>query len=192
MPEKLPLRGDPSLPAITPLSNARVPLLGFAAFSGTGKTTLLKQLIPLLKARGLRVGLIKHAHHEFEVDRPGKDSYELRQAGASPVMLSSSHRRAIITEHPEPFEPSLDQELGYLDQSAIDVLLVEGFKREHFPKIELHRAALGKPLLFPEDDAIIAIATDEPLAVNAGIPQLDINDPGQIAGFILREFLPNA
>ena len=174
------------------LTNARVPLLGFAAASGTGKTTLLVQLIPLLKAAGLRIGLIKHAHHAFEVDKPGKDSFELRKAGASPVMLSSSHRRAVLTEHAEPADPSLNQELLYLDQAAVDLLLVEGFKREALPKIELHRPALGQPLLSPNDPHIIAIATDAALAPAPTIPCLDLNQPEQIAAFILTRFLPEA
>jgi molybdopterin-guanine dinucleotide biosynthesis protein B len=172
--------------------NAHVPVLGFAAFSGTGKTTLLKRLIPLLKCRGLRVGLIKHGHHDFEIDYPGKDSYELRHAGASPVMLSSSRRRAVITEHASAGEPSLAGELAHFDQTGLDLILVEGFKAETFPKIELHRPALGKPLLFPGDAGIIAVATDGELPVEPGIPRLDINDPEQIARFILDEFLPNA
>ncbi len=174
------------------LTNARVPLLGFAAASGTGKTTLLAALIPLLKASGLRVGLIKHAHHAFEVDQPGKDSFILRRAGASPVMLSSSHRRAVITEHPEPADPSLNQELLHLDQTVVDLVLVEGFKREAFPKIELHRASLQHPLLYPEDEHIIAIATDTTLQPVPHLPCLDINRPEQIAGFILDRFLPDA
>ncbi len=165
------------------------PLLGFAAFSGTGKTTLLKQLIPLLKAKGLRVGLIKHSHHAFEIDHPGKDSYVLRQAGASPVMLSSSHRRAVITEHPAPKEPVLQDELAYFDTSGLDLVLVEGFKHERFPKIELHRPSLGRPLLFPDDDSIIALATDAPPAHLPDIPVLDINDPAAIVRFILGGFL---
>lgn len=174
------------------LPNARVPLLGFAAFSGTGKTTLLTRLIPLLMAEGLRVGLIKHAHHAFEVDYPGKDSYELRRAGASPVMLSSSHRRAVMTEHRSPREPVLNEELLHFEQTGLDLILVEGFKREPFPKIELHRPILGLPLLFPGDATILAIATDAALAVEPPIPRLDLNDPARIARFILTDFLPHA
>ncbi|BBL76347.1 molybdopterin-guanine dinucleotide biosynthesis protein B [Methylomagnum ishizawai] len=173
----------------TPLANAQVPLLGFAAPSGTGKTTLLKQLIPLFKAQGLRVGLIKHSHHAFEIDHPGKDSHTLRMAGASPVMLSASHRRAIITEHPEPQEPHLDGELAYFDQTGLDLILVEGFKWEAFPKIELHRPALGQPPLFPHDSHIIAVATDAEPHPKPTVPCLDINDPGQILRFILEDFL---
>ena len=171
--------------------NARVPVLGFAACSGTGKTTLLKQLIPLLKRQGLRVGLIKKSHHDFEIDRPGKDSHELRMAGASPVMLSSSHRRAIITEHESVRERSLDEELAFLDQTTVDLVLVEGFKQERFPKIELCRPVLNKPLLFPDDTSIIAVATDAELPVRAEIPRLDINQPAEIADFILNRFFPD-
>ena len=172
--------------------NALVPILGFAAFSGTGKTTLLKKIIPQLRLNGLNVGLIKHSHHSFEIDHPGKDSYELRRAGASPVMLSSSHRRAIITERRIIQEPALAEELTYFDQTGLDLILVEGFKRERFPKIELHRPALGKPLLFPNDDSIIAIATDSDPVVTPGIPRLDLNDPDQITRFICQDFLPHA
>ncbi len=160
-------------------------VLGIAAFSGTGKTTLLKQLIPLLKSRGLRVGLIKKTHHDADIDQPGKDSHELRMAGASPVMLSSSHRRAVITEHEEIRERSLAEELAHFDQKDVDIILVEGFKHERFPKIELHRPSLGKPLLFPDDASIIAIATDGDLSVTPDIPGLDLNSPRQIADFIL-------
>ena len=174
------------------LRNAQVPLLGFAAFSGTGKTTLLKKIIPLLRLNQINVGLIKHSHHDFEIDYPGKDSYELRKSGANPVMLSSSHRRAIITERRGIEEPVLAEELSYFDQTGLDLILVEGFKRERFPKIELHRPVLGKPLLFPDDDTIIAIATDAELAATPDIPKLDINDPEQIAGFIWEEFFPRA
>lgn len=171
--------------------NARVPVLGFAARSGTGKTTLLKRLIPLLKQRGLRVGLIKRSHHDVEIDRPGKDSYELRMAGASPVMLSSSHRRAVITEHEPCREHSLDEELAFFDQNAVDMILVEGFKQESFCKIELNRASLGHPLLFPHDASIIAVATDAALPVHTQLPLLDLNQPAEIAGFILCRLFPD-
>lgn len=167
------------------LSHARVPLIGFAARSGTGKTTLLCRLIPWLNQQGLRVGLIKHAHHEFEVDKPGKDSYELRKAGASPVMLSSSHRRAVITEHAQPCDPSLNEELRFMDQDAVDLLLVEGFKQDPFPKLELHRPALGQTPLYPQDPWIIAIASDAELTPSPPIPCLDLNDPEQIGKFLL-------
>lgn len=153
---------------------------------------MLSRLIPLLTAEDLKIGLIKHAHHAFEIDYPGKDSYELRRAGASPVMLSSSHRRAIVTEHQYPRDPILNEELLHFEQSGLDLILVEGFKRERFPKIELHRPALGVPLLFPGDDTIIAIATDAAPAIEPAIPLLNINDPGEISRFILTEFLRHA
>jgi len=171
------------------MKNAHVPILGFAAFSGTGKTTLLTKLIPLLKIKGLRVALIKHSHHNFEIDKPGKDSYRLREAGATPVMLVSSHRRAIITEFDSIIEPKLDDQLTALDQSNLDLILVEGFKAENFPKIELHRASLEKSLLFPDDPSIIAIATDGK-ALRLDYPtHLDINNPQLISDFIINTFL---
>ncbi|HWP00476.1 MAG TPA: molybdopterin-guanine dinucleotide biosynthesis protein B [Methylococcus sp.] len=162
-----------------------VPILGFAAYSGTGKTTLLKSLIPLLRGRGLRVGVVKHAHHAFEIDQPGKDSFELRSAGASPIMLSSSRRRAIITEHETPREPRLAEELQHFDHTDLDLILVEGFKNEPIPKIELYRPALGKPLLYPRDECIIALATDQKERFDsAPIPLLDLNNPTEVADFI--------
>lgn len=168
------------------MKNAKVPILGFAAYSGTGKTTLLSELIPILKKAGnLRIGVIKHSHHSFEIDSPGKDSYRLREAGAAPVMLVSIYRRAIITDFDAPKEPRLDEQLAYFDQSAVDLILVEGFKRESFPKIELHRPALGKPLLYPNDSSIIAVASDALLPLPPHLPLLDLNRPSAVADFIL-------
>jgi molybdopterin-guanine dinucleotide biosynthesis protein B len=164
-------------------------MLGFAAASGTGKTTLLMQLIPLLKNQGLRIGLIKHSHHNFQIDQPGKDSFRLREAGASPVMLVSTHRRAIITEIAPEQEPCLDDQLQHLDQSELDLILVEGFKAESFPKIELHRPTLNKPLLYPNDPGIIAIASDCELETPAYLTRLDLNQPEMIAAFILNQFM---
>jgi molybdopterin-guanine dinucleotide biosynthesis adapter protein len=171
------------------MQHAQVPILGFSAFSGTGKTTLLTQLIPIFKCRGLRVGLVKHAHHNFDVDVPGKDSFRLRQAGASPVMIVSKQRRAVITEFTSEQEPRLDDQLQFLDQSALDLILVEGFKAEAFPKIELHRVVLNMPLLYLNDPNIIAVASDDPLELPNGLVQLDINQPEQIATFILTRFI---
>ena len=171
------------------MQHAHVPMLGFAAFSGTGKTTLLTQTIPILKNYGLRIGLIKHSHHNFQIDQPGKDSYRLREAGATPVMLVSTHRRAIITEITPEQEPRLDDQLKLFDQSQLDLILVEGFKAEQFPKIELHRPSLNKPLLYPNDPNIIAIASDYALKTPDYLTQLDINQPEMIAVFILKQFM---
>jgi molybdopterin-guanine dinucleotide biosynthesis protein B len=170
------------------MQHALVPILGFAAYSGVGKTTLLSQIIPLLKQHGLRVGLIKHGHHNFDVDVPGKDSYRLRQAGASPVLIVSKYRRAIITEINSEQEPRLDDQLKLFDQSELDLVLVEGFKSEKFPKIELHRVGLAHPLLYLNDADIIAVASDGGLDISAPLVALDINQPEQVAGFIWAHF----
>jgi molybdopterin-guanine dinucleotide biosynthesis protein B len=167
------------------MSHSAAKVLGFAGYSGVGKTTLLRQVIPLLKGHGVRVGLIKKSHHAVEIDTPGKDSYELRKAGASPVMLSTPLCRAVITQHELAQERSLAEELPYFDAAGVDLILVEGFKREPFAKIELHRPALGKPWLYPDDPSIIAIATDGSLPDAIGIPRFDINAPAAIANFIL-------
>jgi molybdopterin-guanine dinucleotide biosynthesis protein B len=167
------------------LNNAHLPIVGFAAFSGTGKTTLLKELLPLLRARGLRVGVVKHAHHSFELDHPGKDSYELRKSGAAQMLIASRSRWALMVERTRDREPRLDEVLLELDQAALDLILVEGFKDEQFAKIELHRPSLRQPLLFPDDDAIIAIASDTPLDDTGRLPQLDLNRPEEIAAFII-------
>ncbi|ARB83227.1 MULTISPECIES: molybdopterin-guanine dinucleotide biosynthesis protein MobB [Yersinia] len=160
------------------------PLLGIAAYSGTGKTTLLKHLIPLLQQRQIRVGLIKHTHHNMEIDTPGKDSYELRKAGAHQTLVVSDCRWALMTETPE--QPPLD--LHYLasrlDTSTIDLILVEGFKHEKISKIALYRAAVGKPFADLIDEYVIALASDEPM--DTVIAQLDINQPNQIVEFICR------
>lgn len=171
------------------MKNALKPVLGFAAASGTGKTTLLTQLIPILKQHGLRIGIIKHSHHNFQIDQPGKDSFRLREAGASPVMLVSRSRRAIIAEIDPQEEPRLDDQLKVFDQSELDLILVEGFKAEKYPKIELHRPSLKKPLLYPHDADIIAIASDSPLDAPGYLIKLDLNQPSMIAEFILSKFL---
>jgi molybdopterin-guanine dinucleotide biosynthesis adapter protein len=162
-----------------------LPVLGFAAFSGTGKTTLLKQLIPLLAARGVRVGVIKHAHHNFDIDKPGKDSFELRKAGARQMLVASSRRWALLTENDVASDPQLDDLVKRLDPNGIDMVLVEGFKHVPFTRIELHRPALGHPLLYPEDSNIIAVAADAPIDC-AGLPVLDLNDAVAVSGFILK------
>lgn len=162
------------------------PVLGFAAFSGTGKTTLLLQLLPILKQKGLRIAVIKHAHHQFDIDKPGKDSYEIRKAGASPMLISSSQRIAIMIEKEPHTEADLQDLLTYINPEKIDLVLVEGFKQWPFPKIELHRPAMGKPLLFTDDKNIIAIAHDGELDIHAKIPVIDLNNTAQIADFILN------
>lgn len=160
------------------------PLIGIAAYSGTGKTTLLTRLIPELTGRGLRVAVVKHAHHDFEIDYPAKDSYKLRKAGATQMLIASRSRWALVTEHADHGEPRLQELLKNLDSDHIDLVLVEGFKEERFPKIELHRNAIRSPLLFLSDDSVIAVACDEELPGTERLPILDINDTAQIADFI--------
>ena len=162
------------------------PVIGFAAWSGTGKTTLLLQLLPLLKQHGLRVAVIKHAHHAFDIDQPGKDSYELRKAGASPMLISSSRRTAIMIEKTDETEPDLQDLLNRITADEVDLVLVEGFKQWALPKIELYRHTVGKPLLYPDDAHIIAIAHDGVLPPPVAIQQLDINNPHAICAFILQ------
>jgi len=167
------------------------PVVGFAAWSGTGKTTLLVKLLEILNKRGLRVGVVKHAHHSFDIDTPGKDSYALRKAGASQVLIGSRKRWALIVEAPEPGDHPLDFHRRHLDQERLDLILVEGFKPEKIPKIELHRPSLGRPLLYPDDPGVIAVATDGRLPGAPTLPVLDLNNPGQIADFIVDRFLPD-
>jgi molybdopterin-guanine dinucleotide biosynthesis protein MobB len=171
------------------MKNPDIPIVGFSAWSGTGKTTLLTQVIPRLKAKGLRVAVIKHAHHHFDLDRPGKDSYELRKSGADHTIICTTTRMAAITEFASPEqEPTLEQIVEGLDTDRFDILLVEGYKHlTFFAKIELHRAAVGKPYLYPEDSTIVALACDEAPAEAPGIPVLDINNPEAIADFIYDE-----
>jgi len=171
------------------------PVLGFAAFSGTGKTTLIKQLIPLLHDKGINIGVIKHTHHDIEPDQPGKDSYELRHAGAQQTILAGSKRWSLITETTEQTEPVLSDILQQFDQQKLDLILVEGFRDEAIPKIELHRSILDKPFIFSNDKNIIAIACDDPSSIKATIkttlPILDINNPADIAEFIMLNILSN-
>ncbi len=166
------------------MSKARIPILGFAAYSGTGKTTLLIKLLPMFKAHGIRVGIIKHAHHSFDIDQPGKDSYELRKAGAAQMLVASSQRWALMVEAEQ--EPILDELIGHLVADKLDLILVEGFKNEVFPKIELHRRSLNHPLFFPYDPHIIAIATDDELSDQPKLTTLDINNTRQILDFIIK------
>ncbi|MBL1416892.1 MAG: bifunctional molybdopterin-guanine dinucleotide biosynthesis adaptor protein MobB/molybdopterin molybdotransferase MoeA, partial [Moritella sp.] len=167
---------------------ASLPLLGFAAFSGTGKTTLLEAILPKLVTRGIRVAVIKHAHHDFDIDQPGKDSYRLRKAGASQMLISSRCRRALVTETPDE-EATLPHLIAQLDQTQLDLILVEGFKKLSFPKIELHRAEVGKPWLHPTDNNIIAVAANVSVpaseSAQQSLPLLDINNLEQITDFVV-------
>ncbi len=164
---------------------SKIPVVGFAAYSGTGKTTLLTRLLPKLTQRGLRVGMVKHAHHQFEIDQPGKDSYELRKAGAREMLIASGRHWALMADTGREGDPILQEMLDRLDQSRLDLILVEGFKHEAFPKIELYRPALGKPLIHPDDPDVVALACDEPITPARELPLLDLNDPQAIADFII-------
>ncbi len=156
-------------------------VLGIAGYSGSGKTTLIEKLVPRLVSAGLRVSLVKHAHHEFDIDRPGKDSWRHREAGCAQVLVSSSTRWALMHELRGEPEPGLAEQLGHL--SPCDLVLVEGYKHDPIPRIEVHRKAGGQPLLFPGDSHVIAIATDEPLETR--LPQLPLDDPDALARFVV-------
>ncbi|MGB1310555.1 MAG: molybdenum cofactor guanylyltransferase MobA [Leucothrix sp.] len=165
-----------------------LPLLGFAAFSGTGKTTLIKQVLPILQEKGLRVGMIKHAHHALDIDYPGKDSYELRKAGAEQMLVVSRSQVAWVRDLKDGrAEPDLQEALDLLNPATLDMVLVEGFKQESFTKIELHRDGLHKPLLYPEDDNIIAFASEE-RPEGLPIPWIDLNKPDDMATFIYQQY----
>jgi len=159
-----------------------IPVIGFVAPSGTGKTTLLRKLVPVLRERGLRVGYLKHTHHDFDVDRPGKDSHEIAEAGADQVMIASARAWALMTRDTNVSDlPAL---IERFDADVIDLVLVEGFHRSRYPKIEVHRAATGKAPLYPEDEDIVAVVTDSHLRGEAP-PALPIEDPAAIADFII-------
>lgn len=159
-------------------------VIGIAGYSGSGKTTLIEKVIPLLVGLGLRVSLVKHAHHEFDVDRPGKDSYRHRHAGCTEVLVSSDRRWALMHELRGAPEPTLAEQLRHL--SPCDVVIVEGYKREPIPKLEVHRRAADAPLLYPEDPHVIAIATDEPL--DTPLPQIALDDAEGVARFLVEHF----
>ena len=156
---------------------------GFAGFSGAGKTTLIERLIPRLVAAGLRVSLIKHAHHRFDIDKPGKDSWRHREAGASEVLIASDQRWALMHELRGEPEPDLHTLMQHL--SPCDLVLVEGYKQARIPKLEVHRPALGKPLLSPQDSHIVALASDPPIQTT--LPQFSLNDYDAIAAFVIRQ-----
>jgi molybdopterin-guanine dinucleotide biosynthesis adapter protein len=158
-------------------------IIGLAGWSGSGKTTLITKLIPCLLARGLRVSTLKHAHHGFDLDKPGKDSFVHRVAGATEVIISSAKRWAILHELRE--EPEWDMADLVAKMSPVDLVLVEGFKRDAFPKLEIHRAANGKPLLHPDDPHIVAVACDTKLP-DVEIPVVDLNNIDAIADLLLK------
>jgi molybdopterin-guanine dinucleotide biosynthesis protein B len=167
--------------------NAAMRIIGLAGWSGSGKTTLLTRAIPRLVARGLAVSTLKHAHHEFDIDKPGKDSHSHRLAGATEVLVSSSRRWALMHELRAAEEPSLGALLQKL--SPVDLVLVEGYKWAPHPKLEVHRTVLGQPLLAPGDPAIVAIASDQPLP-DVRIPVLDLDDIDRIVDCLLAHAAP--
>jgi molybdopterin-guanine dinucleotide biosynthesis protein B len=155
-------------------------VLGIAGYSGSGKTTLIEKLVPLLVNEGLRVSLVKHAHHDFDVDHPGKDSWRHRRAGCTQVLVSSSKRWALMHELRGEPEPALPEQLRHL--SPCDLVLVEGYKHDPIPRIEVHRKEGGQPLLYPGDPHVIAVATDEPL--DTSLPCLPLDDAPAVARFV--------
>ena len=162
-------------------------IIGLAGWSGAGKTTLLTKVIPRIVARGLKVSTLKHAHHAFDIDQPGKDSHSHRAAGATEVLIGSANRWALMHELRGDAEPTLRVLLHKL--SPVDLVLVEGYKRERHPKLEIYRAALGKPPLFPDDPAIVAVASDQPLP-QAKIPVVDRDDVESIADLLVARAAP--
>ena len=157
-------------------------LIGFAGWSGAGKTTLLRRVIPILVAQGLRVSTLKHAHHAFDIDQPGKDSWEHRQAGATEVLIGSASRWALMHELRDAPEPTVLELLKKM--SRVDLVVIEGYKTDSHRKIEVHRAANGKPLLFPEDPAIVGIVTD--VAVETALPTAHLDDIPAVATMMQR------
>jgi len=162
-------------------------VIGLAGWSGAGKTTLITRVIPVLVRRGLKVATVKHAHHAFDIDRPGKDSWQHREAGASEVVVASSRRWAVVHELRDEAEPSLAELLAKL--SPVDLVIIEGFKRHAHPKLEVYRATVGKPLIYPQDDCVVAIASDAPLP-HAQLPVLMLDDIEGIANVLQAEALP--
>jgi len=172
-------------PQIPPLP---LPAVGFVGASGSGKTTLITAVLSALTSAGLRVAVLKHAHHGFEMDRPGKDSYRVREAGASQVLIASRHRWALLTELGDDLEePPFHDLLGCFDRDRLDAVLVEGFARECYPKIEVYRPALGEPpRCWPADPSVIAVATDADLTVPPPVRRLDVNAPLDVSAFLLE------
>ena len=156
-------------------------IFGFAGWSGSGKTTLIEQVIPRFVRTGLKVSLIKHAHHRFDVDQPGKDSFRHRTAGCSEVLVTSGERWVLMHEMRGAPEATLEQQIARM--SPCDLLLIEGYKRYPLPKLEIYRGTNGKPLLHPEDEHIVALATDTP--VQCHLPQFGLEDYDAIVAFVL-------
>ncbi|MBS0247538.1 MAG: molybdopterin-guanine dinucleotide biosynthesis protein B [Proteobacteria bacterium] len=179
--DAVPVRAR-DLAALDEAATSSMRIVGLAGWSGSGKTTLITRLIPVLKARGLNVSTLKHAHHGFDLDRPGKDSFRHREAGATEVIVSSANRWAILHELRDEDEWDLLDLVAKM--SPVDLVLVEGFKRDAFPKIEIHRAANGKPLIHPDDPYIIAVAADVALP-DVSVPIVDLNDIDAIADLVL-------
>jgi molybdopterin-guanine dinucleotide biosynthesis adapter protein len=161
-------------------------VVGFAGFSGSGKTTLVERLIPALKMRGLRVSVVKHAHHKFDIDHPGKDTHRHREAGAFEVVVASNQRLALIREFEQPAQLTVHHLIAELYE-GVDWVLVEGFKESNVHKIEVWRGASGKPALYPDDDFIVAIATDSPAQLPQATlrPVLDLNDPEAVVQWLM-------
>ena len=157
-------------------------VFGLAGWSGSGKTTLMRALIPALTGRGLSVSTLKHAHHAFDVDTPGKDSYEHRAAGATEVLVASAERWALMHELRGATEPTTEELIALM--APVDLVLIEGFKQENHDKIEIHRPAFGRPLLCADDPRVVAVASDTPIE-DLPVPRLDLNDPGTIADFVI-------
>lgn len=167
--------------------NKSTPLLGFVAYSGTGKTTLLEKLIPKLSEKSIRIGLIKHAHHNFDIDIPGKDSYRLRKAGAQQVLVASNARQALIIENQDiKKEPDLSQCVSSLETDKLDLILVEGFKHVAYPKIEINRSTHVQPFMHQDDSNIIAVISDVKLDLPDNIIGIDLNNLEDITDFILN------
>ncbi|MFV2058252.1 MAG: molybdopterin-guanine dinucleotide biosynthesis protein B [Thiohalomonadales bacterium] len=168
------------------------PCIGFIAYSGTGKTSLLERIIKQLRDERIRVAVVKHTHHDFEIDKPGKDSYRLRKAGAVQTLISGPHRWALINEYKlnnknaDILEDPLRDVIHKLSHDMLDCILIEGYKGIPYPKIELHRMKLNKPLMYPHDNSIVALATDRHSTVELPITRLDINNTHEICRYILR------
>jgi molybdopterin-guanine dinucleotide biosynthesis adapter protein len=158
-------------------------VFGIVGFSGSGKTTLIEKLIPILCAHGLKVSLIKHAHHAFDIDQPGKDSYRHRKAGAGEVLVTSSRRWALMHELRGAPEPGLDEQLSRL--APCDLVLIEGFKHHAIPKLEVYRDEVGEATLFPHDANVVGVASTS--RVDTDLPQFHLDDARAVAGFIMRQ-----